>query len=565
MSTAVAESNLPPFHAQPLFADSRALGSFPAPIADALATMVFEIEHSGEETTPDETSLAIEATFAWLGRVWVAEYLAAIDDARCRLDESLNRDLFERLLTDRPLLMGQWVGLARRIRAVMAAVPMVVDGLAAVDFGELGDDEHPVAKLIAFRNRFAHGAFHAARAEIREHRQLLHDLLARIPALRSQPAYCLDSDTKTVRAATRDWPVVETDSRLLAHHPIIASVDGTRRIDLYPMLHASFGDEPCLEEPSVLHPIGRLAEHEALRAWISRYERERAGHLAWPLAEATSAPSTAAERIRTVLSRERPGLVLLEVPPGCGGEALIGACVPEDPLALGLSRYSATVRVAVREGDPSQSGFTVACAVLRLVERALGEPEGSRLASVANVLSKDGPLRQALLALAASGKRALLALESLEFGLVPYRGEPFTLRDTYEALSGSAVDVVATCAPGSVSKPLYDARIEVPPEIDPDREAVARSAKRLLTTSLHRRVLRALATGPRTLELFELCDALEAAGGDVVFEPAVERALWDLRPILSTTRERSAGNTEVTRRWGLFSEACRTVLEEVAQ
>jgi hypothetical protein len=37
-----------------------------------------------------------------------------------------------------------------------------------------------------------------------------------------------------------------------------------------------------------------------------------------------------------------------------------------------------------------------------------------------------------------------------------------------------------------------------------------------------------------SLDLFAVCDALEAAGGPdtVVFEPEVERALWDLAPIL---------------------------------
>jgi hypothetical protein len=36
--------------------------------------MVSEIEESGEVTTADETAAAIEATFLWLGRLWVAEY-----------------------------------------------------------------------------------------------------------------------------------------------------------------------------------------------------------------------------------------------------------------------------------------------------------------------------------------------------------------------------------------------------------------------------------------------------------------------------------------------------------
>ena len=78
--------------------------------------MMYEIEHSGEETTADETATAIEATFTHLGRLWTAEYLHAADSNPDMVDETINRILLERAASGRPTLTGQWVGLSRQIR-----------------------------------------------------------------------------------------------------------------------------------------------------------------------------------------------------------------------------------------------------------------------------------------------------------------------------------------------------------------------------------------------------------------------------------------------------------------
>ena len=52
-----------------------------------------------------------------------------------------------------------------------------------------------------------------------------------------------------------------------------------------------------------------------------------------------------------------------------------------------------------------------------------------------------------------------------------------------------------------------------------------------------------------SLSLFALCEALEAEYGQVAFEPAVERALWDLRPLLCVER---SGQDNV---WSPFTPA----------
>ena len=64
--------------------------------------------------------------------------------------------------------------------------------------------------------------------------------------------------------------------------------------------------------------------------------------------------------------------------------------------------------------------------------------------------------------------------------------------------------------------------------------------------------------------MFALCDALEAGDQPRVFEPAVERALWDLRPLLEWRREERTvdGNAERLRLWRLFSPTLHSILTE---
>ena len=107
--------------------------SYPAPIAQAIAVMLSEIEESGEETTPDETASVIEAVFIYLGRIWVAEYLHALTTDPTLSDHQINQDLASRLAGGRAPLTGHWVGLARRIRDRLSGHQTVVDDLQAID------------------------------------------------------------------------------------------------------------------------------------------------------------------------------------------------------------------------------------------------------------------------------------------------------------------------------------------------------------------------------------------------------------------------------------------------
>ena len=252
-------------------------------------------------------------------------------------------------------------------------------------------------------------------------------------------------------------------------------------------------------------------------------------------------------------------LVLVVGHPGCGAAGAVEALNTDDPLQLGLDRYACVGRVAVRRGDVGQSGLSFARFVLRLVERALGQAEGAVSCGQNDVLAADGPFRGALRELSASGKRVLVGLQDLHVGRVPYRGENLTVLEVYEALADSSVDVVATAFPDESGRTLFDERIAVPVGDAPDAAEVAQSVRSLCSEQpLRMSVLIALAASGQPIGLFDLCDELERRGGTPVFEPEVERALWDLRPLLEAQRSApstGADGQEGARAWRIFSPA----------
>lgn len=541
----------------PLFSDPDTRRSFPAPIAVALDVMVAEIEASGEVTTADETAAAIEATLCWLGRVWVAEYLHATErDPACASSE-VNRELLERVASARPMTTGGWVGLGRRIRALLVGSETVVQGLSAVEFG---DD---CAALLHFRNHFSHGSFALTLQEIRRHRSLLHHVLASVPALRAQLPLCREPETGTVRAASAGWPVVANPEGvdLPEAHPVVLGVDG-RILDLYPLLVFESGAHGMrLQVPAARMGIAGWASRAALAAWIERYTRERDGHLEYLSA---SKPLDLPEQAAADLRQSMSGLVLVVAYPGCGGGGAVAALTASDPLSLGLSAFDAIRRVEVRPGELGQSGVTVAHVVLRLIEDALGEPSGSRQATSAELLESRGPLQTGLADLAKAQKRALLGIENLELGVDAYREEPLSVVDVYERLAGSAVTVVATTTPGAMDRPLFDRAVTVAVETAPDAAAVSAAIERLTAERpLHRRVLSHLCSVVAA-DLFEVCDALDRDQEQPVFEPAVERALWDLQPLLRWQRVERVGEderVEQVRSWSVFSPVIAEILE----
>ena len=262
-----------------LFEDPDRIIKLPRLIALAVQEMLVEIDVSGEHTTADETVNLIEEVFSHLGRVWVAEYLK-----QGAFDENLNRYLFETL--GRNVSIGLWISMSRRIRSLFKdnAKITIMSGLDDQDFGEQGDNEHPVSQLISYRNSFSHGSMKAVVDDIREHRQLIEDVLMNLPCLIEQPMQVVVDENGTCLQADGLWePVKKAPSNALPLQPYVQSQKNEELLEFYPLLYVAQNEDAyelhCTSAKNTQHPVSKLFERESLRIWYERYERESHGHL----------------------------------------------------------------------------------------------------------------------------------------------------------------------------------------------------------------------------------------------------------------------------------------------
>lgn len=550
----------------PQFLTLEVCAKLPAPIADCVDEMLSEIDKSGEHTTADETADVIEALMAHLGRLWIAEYLHAGPD-----DTELNRDLMERM--GKSPLVGQWVGLCRRIRAAMAEQLTVVEGLSDLDFGGYGDTTHPIARLVSYRNSFGHGSMAGVTADIREHRALIAQVIQTVPGLWTQPILVTSPETGLCHEAARGWPTsADADPEVEPLRPYLRGVKGAR-LDLYPLYYLAEYDEGRALSSSfskkAAHPVSRIFELSRMADWHARYQHEARGHLSesdrgeaqlkaaralpWP----TSDPNPKGA-LNDALKGDH-NLVLVEAHPGTGASRALAGAFDE---SLDTGAFDAVIGWKVTPWQLTQSGATLAQQLLRTIEGMLGHPDGQLQANVADVLTG---LKDGMTELSSAGKRILVVIEGVHRGLNAYRGEPTTLLQVFRALAHGPITVLATTCPGATpitEKIPFDVKIAWPTPETIDQGALTESLSALCKgKALHTEVLKTLMDLDEAAHLFQLCDLLDTAG-HAVFEPAVERALWDMRPVLSVARESREieGKTERVRLWSPFSPAISDAL-----
>jgi hypothetical protein len=538
----------------------------PTPLARAAHALRTETETNGAHTTADEVAGCIEALYGLLGRVWVAEYLAAGAP-----DGAINQRLHQIVTTGGRVLGGGWVSLARQLRGVFLreAWQPVTQGLLSYDFGALGDAEHPVARLLDYRNSFAHGSFQSVLHDIEAHRDLLDGEIAKLPFLWEQP-FLLDTEAGVLELRQQLEPgallaVVDEARRM---HPLLLANDG-RVLDLYPMLVGGAGTERGLFWPGK-NDVGvkGLAQHLQFSAWAQRYLRELDGHVAG-MSECLGPPVAWAEAqtaLHSALNGRSHGIVLVETAPGA----------PRAGLLAGWAALERTLRWKVRPGDLMGSGLVFAKALLRATEQALGLADGAIPCASGDAWRP--AVAQASTRLEQAGQVLRIAVDDLHLGDTGRPGEP-TVQDVWRALAGGAFLAVAgTVRNWAVRTLAYDARVALGWGSETNAAEVQAFLAARGNGDLQRETLAVVIQADAPVDLFEVCDAIEArksrqaaARGEqvttAVFEPAVERALWDLAPLLTLGRERrmaagQKGAPELVRTFApLDSAILRTALE----
>ena len=506
----------------------------PIHLAERITKLNSDISLNGEHTTANEIVAVIEMTLGHLGRLWVAEYIHA-----AAIDAAINRDLLD--LSGRPVLTGQWVSLARRIRQLFAkqSLPTVVAGLEELDFGAQDDAVHPVTRLIAYRNSFSHGSLSSVVEDIRAYRHLIEQLIAGIPALWEQPIHCFIEEDGPPRLAVQGWPLAKKmmEREEGQYQPFVIGTDGQTRMRLYPLLYAVSTEKGISlragKSKGRQHALETLFEQETLRLWYGRYQREQQGHLAFEeVLQARTYPnlsSAVISEVREALSAPQLARVIVEAHPGSGKAGLVAHLEKISPPAYRVE----TASYMIEPGGLSQSGVTFARFLLRRTETALRLDEGTYSSEDSQLPAAVAKAEERLLA---EGVMLLVGIEDLHHGISAYQKERLSIMDVFALPEGGGIRLLGTVYPGRVNRHLpCDRRIVLPA---PDRSALALDELRMVMMdlcpsddTLGRRTLLTLMQAGQPLTLFSLCDALEVDGHSV-FEPVVEQTLWRLLPLL---------------------------------
>ena len=65
-----------------MFQDIKKIQKLPRFLQESVEELLHEREHSGIETTPDETSNTIEELYQYLGKIWICLFLDASSDPK---------------------------------------------------------------------------------------------------------------------------------------------------------------------------------------------------------------------------------------------------------------------------------------------------------------------------------------------------------------------------------------------------------------------------------------------------------------------------------------------------
>ena len=224
-----------------------------------------------------------------------------------------------------------------------------------------------------------------------------------------------------------------------------------------------------------------------------------------------------------------------------------------------MSAFDSVIYWDVDSGDLTQSGQTLLQKIFRIAEGLLGISKN--WGKKRNKLWAN--FEECTAALSKSNKQILLVVQDIHEGQHAYRQESITVLEVFNQLADTNITAVATTHEGVLKNNLFHDHFlnwPVPEELE-DANLIA-AIKRYATTDTHRGVLSVLGEADTNgVHLFEICDRLEEKQLEA-FEPAVEYALWDLRPLLSIQRQRRdiEGKQENARLWSIFSDQLKAHL-----
>lgn len=561
----------------------------PAPIAEATKAM---LEEELINST-DELIYLLEEWLRLLGWLWIAEYIQSpLHNPR------VEQLLFQWLVEGRrELSVGAWAYLGSTLSHLFESehVPTKVRALQAFDYGDPNEPTTPLSRLLRYRNSFAHGSFAAVVQDILEHRRLLWGLLEQMEQLRHHPLIYWDTERESWWKANGKWePFQDTGSLPTPSYPaqvwMLSSSEDETHLDLSHMVQIDPKARGIryfsLQKESLERRRAFFFKREALKAHLERYEAMRQGELSFEESWSGEALPDLPEEQRNALfekiedlfvqyASKGPILTILGYP-GSGKSGLLLEASKR------LSHFDVTFLYRINHGDLTASASTCVRYFVRQFAQWLDEPQWLTKAE-----EQETPFEafEQLLQLAwERGHRVLLGIDQFHLAYQPYQNEEQSLAQWIASLghiSNPGLGMLLTARPGYRDDLLGDGFIRLPISEYAKQEKyqglleelgleLRESSKKLTQEQVRfrRTLLFLLSAAPRPLTVFELCEVLERLWQQqptlfrqrLIFTPQVERAVWELRPILRWESQEFEG--EELRSYAPFCENFRRWLVE---
>ena len=556
-----------------MFQDATKIQKLPKFLRESVEELLYEREHSGVETTPDETSNTIEELYQYLGKLWICIFLHASTDPanKDRLQSHLFLFVYEQveiIFNRNGTTIGNWIRMARYIRQIFLEnqIPNPLKSLQDMDFGYFDQGDQRCNQLIAFRNEFAHGAFKADAKYIDQHFVILeeifgelHDLYTR-PIVYIQDAKVYDVETQNIIDVSFSVDSYKSDSTYV----YLLCREEEMLIHLSPFFF--FVDKNLTESKLGKIKVEALFYADLFASYIQRYTKEMEGNLdsnaQFAVRDEFEVDQNTLQEVSSICEKKsEQNIFLVEAYPGSHYKALGQELYKKPPTG-----FDAYIFWDIQLEDITQSSIALINKIVTVITEELK-------------LKFDKPkdikrrLSLSLQALQKQGKTIFLYINDLHVALQSYRQEEYRIVDILQFLVDSPVTVVATLHHGFLQKGLFYDVVFPYQHNTIDELELQKAVVDYVNTDLRKQIFSVL-RHDKFMHLFDICDEIEAKSKkdaedsetavSIIFEPQVEYALWSCSALLTMKKEQRAKENgqgmEMIRLWSLAHPSIHTFL-----
>ena len=545
-----------------MFQDRDKKQKLPRFLRESIEEMLYEREHSGIETTPDETSNTIEELFQYLGKIWICLFLDAASNPKNKgvLPVSSFLYVYENItsiISRNGATIGNWIRISRYIQNIFKEnnIANPLSSLQNFDFGFFDKGDQRTNMLLSFRNEFAHGAFQANAQYIDEHFDILSGVFEELTDLYQTPIVYLRNkevwDTNHHRIEI-EFPIEldEIDSK----YAYLLCRKEQSLISLSPFFLFT---ENILEE-NICNKIQiqDLFYAKLFAIFVSRYTSEMNGNFdsnaAFKNRDEFEVDQNVLQEVLNICETSSDkNIFLVEAYPGSHYQALGQELYVNQP-----SGFDTCIFWDVKEQDITQSATALINKIL-----VVSKSELNSNVKIRKRAKEKEKLQNILEVLQTQGKRIFLYINDLHLGMNVYRQEEYRIADILQYLIDTPITLVATLHHGYLQKGIfYDAVFQYQ-KILVDDDELRKAVSYYVNTERRKQIFSVLQPS-EGLHLFDICDQIEQRSLQhsdshpaIIFEPQVEYDLWRCSALLSMERvqkKKEEGNgLETLRLWSL--------------